>query len=94
MSDTFICCSLILAIRAIEDIGDKSEINELQSSIDSLGLEKPMLAEQYVGIDEEMEVRNIEDEEIVSLVNRVLLLKRKMTLKKCSFILLSVLSPL
>ena len=28
-----------------------------------------MLAEQYVGIDEEMEVRNIEDEEIVSLVN-------------------------
>ena len=50
----------------------ESEINNLQSSIDSLGLEKPMSAEQYMNIDEEIEARNINDEEIVSLVNRSL----------------------
>src|SRR5438132_11145402 len=50
----------------------ESEINNLQSFIDSLGLEKPMSAEQYMNIDEEIESRNINDEEIISLVNRSL----------------------
>ena len=37
--------------------------------IDSLGLEQPMSAGQYLSIDEEMDTNNINDEEIVSLLN-------------------------
>ncbi|CAG8616813.1 4511_t:CDS:1, partial [Paraglomus occultum] len=34
-----------------------------------LGLEQPMSSGQYLSIDEEMDAKNINDEEIVSLVN-------------------------
>ena len=46
------------------------EMNNLQSSIDSLGWENSILAEQYMNVDEEIEGRNINDDEIVSMINR------------------------
>ena len=45
-------------------------MNNLQSSIDRLGWENSILAEQYMNVDEEIEGRNINDDEIVSMINR------------------------
>ena len=49
------------------------EMNNLQSSIDRISWENSISAEQYMNVDKEIEGRNINDDEIVSMVNRSLL---------------------